>query len=184
MKKLAFLLIVLLIACESSTAPDTQEMTIERYFPLTIGNTWVYKYEDGNLDTIEVISSYPYDNETIYMTNNYTYYYYKNDILKQYIYDAPQESNNYYIPLKEPIEVGNKWEWILDSHYPTDTLRITQVDVTISIEAGSFKNSIEIESVKSDKIWIYALDVGLIKVIDLNPAWNTNKELIWYDLGG
>jgi len=187
MKKIIPLLILLLIACQSNTAPeDIPEYTVENYFPLEIGNTWNWIYKALiELDTfvlyeIKIDSSYIWNGKTVYETiTTYwqrtrqiiectPYYNYYDGGIYEWECEKPSNDGSYFLRIKEPLETGN--EWGRSSDADDQRLEITEIGISRSVEAGNFDDCIKVELVGSDQYWIYAPDVGLIE---------TNTKELW-----
>jgi len=189
MKKLIPLFVLLLMSCQSSTAPeDTPEYnyTVEDCFPLAIGNKWNWINKTHlELDTfmlyeIKIDSSYIWDGKTVYETiTGYLirtrqviewspYYNYYDGGIYEWEYEKPSNDGSYLLRIKEPLEVGN--EWGKSREDDDQRLEITEVGISRSVEAGNFDDCIKIELVGSDQYWIYAPDVGLIE---------TNTKELW-----
>jgi len=182
MKRLILVLILLLIVCQSSTAPeDTPEYThtVEDCFPLAIGNTWKWidktylERDTFPLFEIKIDSSYMWDGKTVYETitsyliitrqiEEYTLYYnYYDGGIYEWEGEEPSNDGSYLLRIKEPLEVGN--EWGRSSNDDEERLEITEIGISRSVEAGNFDDCIKVELVGSEKYWIYAPDVGLIE---------------------
>jgi len=194
MKKIILVFMLLLIACQSSTAPeDTPEntYTVEDYFPLAIGNAWVYpRYLDQRtvFFVLDINSSYTWEGKTVYdgymsvysggypeltkfdqsktsirqIEDHFQHYYiYDDGSIKKWTAHKPSDSTTGQRLIKEPLEVGN--EWGRSSDDDEERLKITEVGISKSVEAGNFNDCIKVELVGSDKYWIYAPNVGLIE---------------------
>ena len=154
--------LILIIACELSTAPEVT-YTVEDYFPLAVGNTWIYT-EGGELDTVRLTGSFNQDGKQVYRDGLTAphYYNYDNGKLIHWIYEHPSDTGYYWVEIAEPIEVGHEWQWTAFPMY-IDTLQITAIDLTVTVGAGRFENCIKIEIPDENLYWIYAPDVGLIE---------------------
>jgi hypothetical protein len=185
------------VGCEGdeTTGPGDDEMTVENYFPLAVGNWWQYDLDPDASDTATVLIRLTEDeiwNERrIYKVDfRYTFFkwltYYDEEVRGYYSY--PSDTTTFIVCLKEPIEEGNKWgerysialEWI-------DTLEITRVGHTIYTQAGLFENCVEIshkEDTNYFPVFDFAPGVGIVRE-HYQHAWFTGSlesELFDYNI--
>lgn len=178
------IILFLFINCEKeSPIEEENQYTIENYFPLAVGNKWVYKYWYVDtliyIDSIYITESYNWNNNKIYKCKAFGgddwMAYYDNEVR---IYEnPPSDTTFYWICLKEPLEEGATWQV---SPTTTEQFEIKRIDVTVSVPAGIFEECIKVGGLGVDENQyynIFAPTVGLVKYKEVEYG-----ELIRYEL--
>jgi len=197
MKKLFWflptILIISFIGCEKGSTGPTLEYTIGDYFPLAVGNEWVYEiklYVDDSLEstdtlTMTITEIQQWNGMTVYKESFINYYVYFEDELRIYL-GFPSDTSIYFVLLKEPLQEGNSWYFISGLTDPSNIIEIEDVDINVSVPAGTFDNCIKVRLpfiTPADWVWFYALEVGLVKqVLKSTEEEITVQELIEYEV--
>lgn len=154
------------------------------YYPLTVGNKWTYQdtfdMTNGNLWTEEITESYEWEGRIVYKieqdSGHWPYWMvFVNDELRRY--DEAPPASDYTILIQEPLEGGN--EWFL-SPSSSATLKIVDVNASVSVPAGRFDECLTVEAPRSwgPTTWWYAPNVGLVKKEWADPTYTHTVELI------
>lgn len=197
MKKLFWILPVILIisfiGCKKGPTGPAPEYKIEDYFPLAVGNEWVYEiklYVDDSLEstdtlTMTITEIQQWNGMTVYKESFINYYVYFEDELRNYV-GFPSDTTPYFVLLKEPLEEGNSWYFIPGLPDPINIIEIEDIDIRVSVPAGTFDNCIKCRLpfiTPADLVWFYALEVGLVKqVLKFTEEGITVLELIEYEV--
>jgi hypothetical protein len=169
--------LLVLNACDSPTSSVRSDIPMEgvaAYFPVSVGNTWVYAStdQDGKLtatDTVVVasvegdVAILQYGSDAYEMVYRIT----EDSVTHLGVYAGVPEYSDDLI--RTPVSVGTKW----DTH--TSVCRIVAVDTTVSTHAGVFDNVVTVWSqevcrtvvcpmvVRFPRLMHYANGVGFIK---------------------
>ncbi len=171
-KKLLLIPVLALFICvgcssDETTGPANGEMTIENYMPLAVGNWWDYNtaawLQDTTIVKMRITEDDTWNDKKIYKVDLYYAYfnwliYYESELRGYYGY--PSDTTDYWVFLKEPIEVGNKW--CSGTIEQRDTFEIVEINKTIYVQAGIFENCIKISSTFNE-VFDYAPGVGIIR---------------------
>jgi len=137
--------------------------------PLSVGNTWVYGYPSAPArppDTFRVYGSYRWHDITIYRAATMKGDQPQWDSLRMYVtngelrvaYSPPEnDSNDYVVILKEPIEVGNAW-----LSGGGGSFSITSTAEHCVVTAGTFDKCVAVRD--GDYTEYYAPGVGRLAV--------------------
>lgn len=194
MKNFLALISILIFLMFSCTTNPENDISIENYMPLAIGNTWRYEsiYDTNTVYIITITDEHIVNGNVVWEATFFYdgdvvphYYTYKDGELRHW-FNGINNSQHYFVELKEPLEIGNKWatDTILSSPQNEDTLRVTDIGLSVTVEAGSFDNCIKIESkfgVDGGVMLldgIYAPDIGMIT----ERSGGDIMELVWYDV--
>jgi hypothetical protein len=162
MRKILLVLVLVLISCSQPTAPQLDELSVERYFPLAIGNIWIYVDNYSDTLTIEVVDNHIDQGITVWEVNVGTVgfeYLCKDGELRE----IDKRDGGVDILLKEPLEDNASWD---SEGY---TVTITQTGFSYL----GFPNCIRTDWSFGDH-QIFSLDIGIIE-------WDKRK-LISYEL--
>jgi len=189
--------LLIFVGCGSddTTGPDNGDMSIENYMPLAVGNSWTHRYIDDNslvipdhidtgYSTRVIDESFSWRNYTVYKkhmvgSQGIFYWLYVNGETHTYYYEEPSDTGYYFIFLSEPLEVGNEWIVSTDP-MSSNTARIENVNVGISVPAGIFNNCIRVKWPGDNAYDIYAPGVGLIKSYYEDATGSSTEELTEY----
>lgn len=185
-----FMCLLTLIGCRKESSDE--EHIIWNYFPLKVGNVWVYegtlKYNgDGSNnwisnESLKVIAKYDWDgndvfkvielinrhdsatNDTFSYTDTSYYVYYEEEPCElRFYFDPPEYSGDFFkILLKEPLEEGTEWTYFGSSYY---WAKIDNMGFEDTISAGIFKNCLGVSGYDPhfyDYTILYARGVGKI----------------------
>ena len=189
----AFLIITIAVSgCEKKP-----KYGIRDYFPLSIGNTWTYRfiltqqypysrntytYVDSIIDRYDWGRTRFYKLKRSFGSGRYeSWFAYVNDELRRYFDDPPSE--DYEVVLKEPLEQGHQWVNRISPYAGVYTMEIVDTDASVFIPTGQFHECLEIELTYFGHVttfW-YALDVGLIKSRSESGGGNQVEELVLLD---
>lgn len=167
MKKLIPVLIVLLIACQSNTAPETPSLSIEDYFPYDEYTELTYEMtdsEDTLIHTSKITSTIEFKGVIVYVIDQYYYNVVINGEWREYG-EEPTEEGEYIVMLKEPLEVGTD----LNSYSYID-----EVGLVINTDLGTLENCIKVLFPNNGQERYFAPGYGLVK--DITPAYT--KKLV------
>ena len=143
------------------------------YYPLEIGNQWIFKDTEGNtinfeiIDTIDIsgVTAYVKQMETTKIENAATYSYMakNSDLISQHAMGGSNIGGDTLIfepqlPIyKLPLVPGSSWEveftvWVQDGYYVGSGTALYEVasEEDLTVEAGSFQN---VFKVKEDFTW-------------------------------
>lgn len=183
---ITFLLtVVLAISCvPKAKVPETKKPStpeapkkedISLYYPLKEGYEWIYEGVGNEYASYTQKVTYSKDNRFQVMKNNggtisANIYEVKDDsIVNTYmegeVYDdrnvLDKESNLNVAIIKLPIEVANKWVSEENSY------EIVDINVSITVPAGTFQNCIAVKEVYKDHtaemFYYYKKGIGLVK---------------------
>ncbi len=177
---------------ESPTEPEIK-YTIENYFPLAVGNEWIYRdisydnledvtpYDtiiDTIIDTMVVVETYKLEGKDVFkMTEDSysTHYVYYDGELRWYM-DPPVVGDTFYfLLLKEPLEEGKSW-WLFPWADTSDIYEIVSTEFTLNTPSGDFADCIKISSDMSEEhYFVLAPGVGLVKAYQ---RWSDGN---WYE---
>lgn len=154
-----------------------KRVDIGSFYPLNVGNKWVYCGKGDtskvDIDSIVIIDTVIWKGQKCYKQDwlclgdepTYKYHICYNGELREYD-TSPSDSTPYGVLLKEPLKVGNTWEFPVDS----DTLlyKIEDKKATLKVPAGTFHNCLKLsrktrkEPLYNGVFW-FAPKVGMIK---------------------
>lgn len=170
MKKPILVLVVVLIACKSSTAPGPQQFTIEDYFPYSEYENFVYEYAyengDTNSYTDEVTSTTEFQGQTVYVIDEYYYNVIIDGEWREYG-EMPTEEGEYSLNLKEPLELGTNVESLSHSY-------ISGVNLTLNTYLGELENCIEVTFPNNGQRQYFAPGYGKVK--DIVEDWTMHLK--------
>ena len=160
-----------------------KEETIQKLFPLSIENKWVYqslhwseKDTISSIDSSYIVESYKWNKRIAYHevrrgtdTTGMAFYVdrwwiIEDGELRSY-YEPPTDTSGYLIILRKPLKAGTRWICnIPDSALKTE---IESVNVTVEVPAGTFSNCLQICRYEENgevlvRYWL-APNVGLIR---------------------
>ena len=172
---------------------NDSQYTIEKYYPLAVGNVWNYEYNEGDETSLMEITGKENSNTFTGLIDkwdeNYNCTICRNNNEIKVTYSTMED---YSIPLKEPLEVGQSWVGYYEGpNYPEAYVRIQNINVNVTVPAGSFSNCLEIVTLNEDGTidddgWFYyAPNVGLVKEgYDTNPDGSGGDwlELVSYTI--
>lgn len=145
MKKLLIIL-TLFIYFDGSA----QECAIDDYFPLSVGNTWIYKYTTSsnrvkfkvtNHNIIKGSNSY-YRHKIKDSKGNKSIAYYRNENGQNFIFDEVQ--NKEYINIPKKPKKGFKW-----SQNDTWEYEIININEELQTPVNSYKNLLKIRALQT-----------------------------------
>jgi hypothetical protein len=171
---------------DNVTEPSNNSSATE-YFPLKVGNLWLYKNPSSSLETDqkwEVISK---NSRDIYIIRED--HYNPSDTITSYIYlkaddngigwyDDNNNKNGYLMKL--PYDVNNSWEVSTSSNDAKLRFTITQKNVIYNTEYGNYTydNCLVVKYVivnsdgsidaEDDFIFVYSKDIGLVAMEEGN----------------
>jgi len=142
------------------------------YYPLEIGNQWIFKDTEGNtinfeiIDTIDISGATAYVKQTKFSSADeptYTYMAKNSDLISQHAMGGSNIGGDTLIfepqlPIyKLPLVPGNSWEaeftvWVPDGYYVGSGTTLSEVVSVedLTVEAGTFQN---VFKVKEDFTW-------------------------------
>lgn len=159
----------------ATPTPEVAEsVSIEKYFPLKVGNTWTYQGEGNEYASFTQWVLYSEDNKYQLMMDNSgtvmanVIQVNKDSVINIYreaeVYNEKnvlnEEENTFEEVLKTPIEVGNNWISEKNEY------EIVEIDASITVPAGKFNNCIAVSIVFEDgsrAMTYYKEGVGLIQ---------------------
>jgi|GEM_PF-1958240 len=151
------LLIILLLQSENLLSKSKISKETEKYYPLGIGYSWIYKGKFLGQPVEKKITIEK--KEGLYFIDN-------TGAMLMHDDDGLRDSKRYLI--KNPIRKGNKWISIVSSK-STEHYEIIQTDIKVKYKDDIIKDCIKIRSTNridasKDMIaeWIYAPDIGLV----------------------
>lgn len=150
------LVLILAIACASSTAPEVPQLTVKDYFPYGNYNEFTIEVEDGSETTTytgKVTSTSSFQGETVYVVNYYYYSVVIDGEWREYG-EMPTEEGEYLTMLKEPLEEGTE----LNSYSHID-----EVGLTLSTPFGTLENCIKVIFPNNGQARYFAPGYGIIK---------------------
>jgi hypothetical protein len=162
-------LALVLAGCREDSPTDPEiELTLETYFPLSVGNKWVWQETCSTstscstyTDSFYIAEKYSWNGKNVYraegrimgLVGDRAVYYGKD--LRVYSNPPEQDSTSYSVILQEPIEKGHTWK---DGFCDYE---IISIDATKTVSAGTFKKCIRV-SFQTDGYFFCAQNVGLI----------------------
>ncbi len=168
-----FLVLLTLAGC----GPKGPAQTVENYFPLAVGNQWIYTAEgDPAAETVMI-------NESFMNSSNLRVYQRASDgpgaVYYAYIdgkvimmLTSPNDTAGPII-LSEPFEAGATWTW------HGATFRIAATKIGVATPAGTFSDCMRVTDPDTFDSY-YAPGVGLVKVVD--PEGEELMRLSAYDV--
>ncbi|MGB9600417.1 MAG: hypothetical protein ACP5QK_02890 [Myxococcota bacterium] len=157
LKKGLTLLIILLLQNNPLFAKDRQSKETERYYPLGIGYTWIYKGK---------FLGQPVEKKITIEKKEGSYFVDNTGAMLMHDEEGLRDNKRYLI--KSPIRKGNKWLSILSAR-STEYYEIIQTDIKAKYKNDIIKNCIKVRSTNridatKDMVaeWIYAPDIGMI----------------------
>ncbi len=188
------LLVLLLPSCgkkKSTDSPPKQKGSLSDYLPLQLGNWWKYErvfWEQGGYTFVDTFTETVVEQDTVLgdkiafrleedggVEEEWLVIF--NDELRLYE-ELPEQDADYYVFLKLPIEVGNKW-----NYYPGYTLKaeIVSTNAAVEVPAGTFKNCIHVCTPPYFNAW-YAKEIGGIQWTncDIDSIFGLDERLIEY----
>lgn len=199
---LIVLSVILLTACSQELEkPDEEEpqkqedkVNVETYYPLAVGNEWVYEGIGNEYAAYTQKVAYSKDNKYQVMIDNggtvsaNIYVLNEDSLVRTYseaeVYDdkniLDEKENMEDIIIKAPIEVGTKWE------SQGNQCEITDIDAAVTVPAGTFDDCIVIkvtykESGAFSNIY-YCKGVGLVKSEYIDGDFEVSSLLKSYKL--
>lgn len=181
---LSLAVIIIIAAIISSCAPAVKapeeqvpvaKDDISLYYPLKVGNEWIYDGEGNEYASYTQKVTYSKDNKFQVMIDNggtrsANIYAIKDDALvhtymEGEVYDEKNvldiEENFDETIIKLPVEVGNKWVSSENSY------EIIDINASVTVPAGTFQDCIVIKEVYKDKTayrnYYIKKGVGLVK---------------------
>jgi len=153
------LLIALLLPQSSLFAAEKDTNETEKYYPLDIGYTWIYKGK---------FLGQPVDKKITIEKKDGSYFVDNTGAMLKHDRDGLRDNKRYLI--KTPIKKGNKWLSILSSQ-STEHYEIVQTDIKAKFKNEIIKNCIKVRSTaridaSKDMVieWIYAPDIGMLNL--------------------
>ena len=183
--------VLVFISCENNNNTEIQkDLYGKQFFPLTVGNTLIYKITHINIDapseiydtTIyylkEIVESYHIDNEsdTAYRIERYTSPD-KNHWTINQIWSAKRttltaekvEENQRIVKLRFPVAVNQQWNGNLFNNLDAKIFKIRDINFNYSIDNQQFEDCVLVvhDSLlslvyKNYECEIYAKNIGLI----------------------
>jgi hypothetical protein len=157
--KLVLLCVLLALA---GCGPKGPAQTVENYFPLAVGNRWIYSTgATGTTETISVTESFLNASQVrVYKWGGEDVLYGSNTGGRVVLRADPDDTTGIII-LSEPFEVGAAWA------QEGETSRITDTKAGISTPAGDFTDCIKVSDPDTTDVY-FAPGVGLVKVMASN----------------
>ena len=156
------LLCVLLAA--TGCGPKGPAQTVENYYPLAVGNQWIYTAEgDTAAETLSITETFVNaSNVRVYkrVSDGPGAVYFTNTGGQVVALIHPNDTAGPII-LSEPFEVGATWIW------HGETLRIADTKAGVSTPAGTFTECLKVTDPDTFDSY-YAPGVGLVKVVDVD----------------
>jgi hypothetical protein len=177
---------VFALSCEEST----DNTTPDEYFPLSIGNYWVYISDIGDTTSIEIISSIPkgYEDAIVYQVSPDSAYCSKNDITLLLTKDSDQNWEKDRELIHKPLYKNQEWDYYVGKAYYKTT--VWDDDLSLEGKGGKFihcklLHTVRLEEGSTSIIEdIYAPNIGLVlKRLDKEntSTWDLSMEVIkWY----
>jgi len=171
--RLVLLCVLLALA---GCGPKGPAQTVENYFPLAVGNQWIYTAEgDTAAETLSIAESFlNASNVRVYkrVSDGPGAAYFTSTGGQVIVLINPNDTAGPII-LSEPFEVGATWTW------RGATLRIADTKAGVSTPAGNFTECLKVTDPDTFDSY-YAPGVGLVKVID--PDGDEVMRLSEYDV--
>jgi hypothetical protein len=173
MNRLVFLCVLLAAA---GCGPKGPAQTVENYFPLAVGNQWIYTAEgDSAAETLSISESFlNAANVRVYKRVSggpgAVYFVYTGGQVMAFT--DPDDTTGPVI-LSEPFEVGATWTW------KGAAFRIAGTKIDIATPAGNFTECLKVTDPDTFDSY-YAPGVGLVKVVD--PEGEELMRLSGYDV--
>ncbi len=156
--------------------PKGPAQTVENYFPLALGNQWVYTAEgDTTAETLSINESFVNSSGVrVYkrVSDGPGAVYYSYTGGQVMMLTAPDDTVGPVI-LSEPFEAGATWTW------HGAAFRIAETRIGVATPAGNFSDCIKVTDPDTFDSY-YAPGVGLVKVVD--PEGEELMRLSAYDL--
>lgn len=157
LRRIMILLIILLLQSNILFASDKQTKETEKYYPLGIGYTWIYKGKFIGQSVEKKITIEKKDGS-----------FFVDNTGAMLMHDEEGLRDNKRYLIRKPIKKGNKWISIV-SDKSTEHYEIVQTDIKAKYKNELIKNCIKVRSTNridatKDMVaeWIYAPDIGLI----------------------
>lgn len=199
-------ILVSLAVCLLLSACEEEDYRIplcnpEKYFPLEIGNYWVYRnytiYHTGNIDQGDTDSMY-ISSDTLML--GYRYFHLEGTFHRKpcsYFLtsaDGQVVSADRYVFYECPRIIDSKKQYpVMGFDFP-GTINTTRLDTLVKVPAGGFDPVMlfESHSMLEDTIWIvtykayYAKNIGMVKFSsrpEPNSDFENFSELVRYHVG-
>ncbi|GEM_PF-1019841 len=170
-----FVLLSFLLAA-AGCGPKGPAQTVENYFPLAVGNQWIYTTEgDTAAETLSIAESFlNASNVRVYkrVSDGPGAVYFAYTGGKVIALSNPNDTAGPII-LSEPFEVGATWTW------KGAAFRITDTEAGVATPAGNFSVCLKVTDPDTFDSY-YAPGVGLVKVVD--PDGDEVMRLSEYDV--
>ena len=187
-------LILFLPGCgkKKSTKPPTENGgSLADYLPLQVGNWWKYErvfWEESGYTFVDTFTETVVEQDTVLggklafrleedegVDEEWMVVF--NDELRLYE-EMPEQYSDYYVFLKLPIQVGNKW-----NYYPGYPLQaeIVSTTATLNVPAGTFNNCIHVRVPPYFNAWFVEKKGGIQwSNCDLDSTYGEDDKLIEY----
>jgi len=169
-KSFLSLIIFLIFLIFSCTTNPEDDLSIENYMPLAVGNSWTYEDRQQSRHTWEIA----YKDGSVYacsVQGTVTYWEIVDTEIHEWMKSNP---NSPEVILQEPLETGHKW--------PINAIPfhiIIETDFAITLFEKTYTNCIKVMDDDSN-YRIFSPNVGIIEWGSLNNPLTSPQKLVLY----
>lgn len=179
MPRLRYMIVLgLLVLGGLTPAARTEDTAVSQYFPLAVGNRWVYELQDrtdGAPPVVEYWDVLREENGAFVLRTRQSelttggfeeFFLPASEGIKRFAAETQHKDDPPFF-LKGPLQVGATW------NDEDGTYEITALDTVVTVPAGTFAHCLEVtnrrKGGKATAVTLYALGVGVVRREEIFP---------------